>query len=223
MNAKIKKSNGRTCRARNAMNMRPQNTGDSGMRIGLLPVVLALAGLIAGGCASPHSGSATGGPAAAAEKLPPVIPPPEAFFAKFRPADQDAGRKFYKKYIDVNGLPVAASGDVTDEALQRTYHIVTHLLAARPDIIQAMITNGTRLIIIGKDQVYTDMPEYRNSPNPQYLNERVRGTGGVDVTSFGEGKFLYLPLDPYHDERIGVHQICPTHPPAPGPVDPTSP
>ena len=112
MNAKIKKSNGQTCRALNAMNIRPQNMGDSGMKIGLLSAVLALAGLIAGGCASPHSGSSTGGPAAAAEKLPPVIPPPEAFFAKFRAADQDAGRKFYKKYIDVKGLPVAASGDV---------------------------------------------------------------------------------------------------------------
>src|SRR5258708_11069940 len=188
MNAKIKKSNGLTRRARNAMNMRSENMGDSGMRIGLLPIVLALAGLIAGGCASPHPGSSARGPAAAVEKLPPVIPPPEAFFAKFRPADQEAGRKFYKKYIDVKGLPVAASGDVADEALQRTYHIVTHLLAARPDIIQAMITNGTRLIIIGKDQVYTDMPEYRNSPNPQYLNERVRGTGGFKYCGLGRSE-----------------------------------
>jgi hypothetical protein len=28
------------------------------------------------------------------------------------------------------------------------------------------------LIIIGKDQRYTDMPEYRNSSNPDYMNER---------------------------------------------------
>ncbi len=66
-----------------------------------------------------------------------------------------------------------ASGDVADEALQRTYHIVTHLLAGRPDIIEAMAKNGTRLIIIGKDQVYTDMPEYRHSRNPEY-SERTR-------------------------------------------------
>ena len=42
-----------------------------------------------------------------------------------------------------------------------------------------MVKRGTRLIVIGKDQVYTDMPEYRNSPNPAYQNERVRGTGGL--------------------------------------------
>ena len=72
-----------------------------------------------------------------------------------------------------------ASAEVDDAALQRTYDIVTHLLAGRPDVLEAMAKHGTRLIIIGKDQVYTDMPEYRNSPNPAYLNERVRGTGGL--------------------------------------------
>ena len=57
-----------------------------------------------------------------------------------------------------------ASGEVADEALLRTHYIVTHMLAGRPDILEAMAKAGTRLIIIGKDQVYTDMPEYRNQP-----------------------------------------------------------
>ena len=69
---------------------------------------------------------------------------------------------------------------------------------------------GTRLIIIGKDQVYTDMPEYRNHPNPTYQNERVRGTGGLGVTSFGEENLLNLPLDRYDDESIAVHEFCHT-------------
>ena len=36
------------------------------------------------------------------------------------------------------GVPVLASADVADEALQRTHDIVTHLLAGRPDILEAM-------------------------------------------------------------------------------------
>src|SRR5262245_18952281 len=152
---------------------------------------------------------------------PPVIEPPDSFFEKFRPNDREPARKFYKKYIDVKGLPVAASADVDDLALQRTYDIVTHLLAGRPDILQAMITNGTRLIIIGKDQVYTVMPEYRNHPNPAYQNERVRGTGGFDVTSFGEENLLNLALDRYDDESIGVHEFCHTNDAALGRIDPT--
>src|SRR5579875_1400029 len=82
---------------------------------------------------------------------PQVIAPPESFFGKFRERDQQAARKFYKKYLDVNGLSVAASPEVADEALQRTHYLVSHLLAGRPDILQAMAKNGTRLIIIGKD------------------------------------------------------------------------
>ena len=148
--------------------------------------------------------------AAIMKDAPPVTAPPEAFFTKFRPNDQDAARAFYKKYMDLRGISVAAADVVSDEALQRVYYIVTHMLAGRPDIIKAMADHGTRLIIIGKDQVYTDMPEYRNNPNPAYQNERVRGTGGLDVTSFGEESVLNLPLDRYDDENIGVHEFCHT-------------
>jgi hypothetical protein len=139
-----------------------------------------------------------------------VTAPPSTFFDKFRDKDREAARTFYKKYLDVNGLSIAAAGVVADEALLRTHHIVSHMLAGRPDIVEAMKKNGTRLIIIGKDQVYTDMPEYRNHPNPVYQNERVRGTGGLDVTSFGEENLLNLPLDRYDDESIAVHEFCHT-------------
>lgn len=153
--------------------------------------------------------------------LPAVIKPPESFFTRFREADREVAQKFYAKYIDVKGMPVAASADVADEALQRTYYIVTHVLGGRPDVIKAMVDNGTRLIIIGKDQVYTDMPEYRRHPNPDYQNERVRGTGGFDVTSFGEENLLNLPIDRYDDESIGVHEFCHTVDAALGRIDQT--
>jgi hypothetical protein len=149
-------------------------------------------------------------PWSAGETLPPVAPVPDAIFERFRETDRDAARQFYKKYIDVKGLAVLASADVADEALQRTHWIVTHMLAGRPDILEAMGKARTRLIIIGKDQVYTDMPEYRNHPNPAYQNERVRGTGGLGVTSFGEENLLNLAGDRYDDESIGVHEFCHT-------------
>jgi hypothetical protein len=150
---------------------------------------------------------------------PPVTTPPESIFAKFRERDRDVARGFYKKYLEIDGVPVMASADVADEALQRTYEIVTHLLAGRPDVLQVMAKAGTRLIIIGKDQVYTDMPEYRNSPNPEYQNERVRGTGGFQVTSFGEENLLNLAGDRYDDESIGVHEFCHTIDAALGRID----
>jgi alpha-glucosidase len=139
-----------------------------------------------------------------------VTAPPAAFFDKFKDKDRDVARRFYKKYLDIHGVSVAAASQVDDAALLRTHHIVTHMLAGRPDILQTMARFGTRLIIIGKDQVYTDMPEYRNHPNPVYQNERVRGTGGLGVTSFGEENLLNLPLDRYDDESISVHEFCHT-------------
>ena len=158
---------------------------------------------------------------AAHESVPSVTAPPESFFEQVPERDRDVAREFYKKYINVNGLPVAASADVSDKALQRVYEIVTHLLAGRPDILGEMVTNGTRLIIIGRNQLYTDMPEYRHARNPDYMNERVRGTGGFRVTSFGEENVLSLPIDRYDDESIGVHEFCHTIDAALSRIDPT--
>ncbi len=181
-----------------------KRSGGSWLLLAVLPGLILL------------GGASTG--AAAAE--PAVVAPPESFFATVRERDRDVARKFYKKYIDVKGLPVVASAEVADEALQRTHFLVTHLLAGRPDVLGAMVKNGTRLIVIGKDQLYTDMPEYRNSRNPQYLNERVRGTGGFDVTSFGEENLLNLAIDRYDDESIAVHEFCHTIDAALSRIDP---
>ena len=68
-----------------------------------------------------------------------VIRPPESFFEMVRERDRDVARQFYKKYIDVGGMPVVAAAEVADEALQRTHDIVTHMLAGRPDVLEAMV------------------------------------------------------------------------------------
>jgi hypothetical protein len=172
------------------------------------------------------SSDRTAGPSADTRRnalpvTPTVTAPPESFFEKIRERDRGAARNFYARYLDVKGLPVAASAEVADEALERTYYLVTHLLAGRPDILQAMVKHGTRLIIIGKNQVYTDMPEYRRHPNPAYQNERVRGTGGFNITSFGEENLLNLPIDRYDDESIAVHEFCHTIDAALRSLDPT--
>jgi hypothetical protein len=189
-------------------------------------IVVLLTGLVLVGAALAQpgplavggSGATAGGPPTA---LPAVTAPPESFFEKVRANDREAARRFYKKYVDVKGMSVVAAAEVADEALQRTHYLVTHLLAGRPDILQVMVKNGTRLIIIGKDQVYTDMPEYRNHPNAAYQNERVRGTGGLAVTSFGEENLLNLALDRYDDESIAVHEFCHTIDAALSRLDPT--
>jgi len=177
----------------------------------ILAVVFAVLwlGLAMAGCSAVSSVNLHTGDAAVGAGVPPVTAPPDSFFEKVPEEDRAAARDFYKKYVDVKGMPVVAAAQVSDLALQRTCDLVTHVLAGRPDVLKAMVDQGMYLIIIGKDQVYTDMPEYRGSRNPAYLNERVRGTGGLP-TSFGEENLLSLPLDRYDDESIGVHEFCHT-------------
>lgn len=151
---------------------------------------------------------------------PAVTAPPDSFFEIVRERDRDAARAFYEKYIDVNGMPAVAAAEVDDRALQRTHEIVSHMLAGRPDIVEALRERDMYLVIIGRDQVYTDLPENRNARNPDYLNERVRGTGGRP-TSFGEENLLSLPLDRYDDESIAVHEFCHTIDGALRSIDPT--
>ncbi|NQT81587.1 hypothetical protein HQ563_01080 [bacterium] len=164
-------------------------------------IAVAFAALMLGGRAHAQPVDSTDYPA--------VTAPPESFLEKVRERDRDVAREFYRKYIDVKGMPVVAAAEVADLALQRTYDIVTHMLAGRPDVLEAMIDRGMYLVIIGKDQVYTDLPENRKARNPDYLNERVRGTGGLP-TSFGEENLLSLPIDRYDDESIAVHEFCHT-------------
>lgn len=154
-----------------------------------------------------------------AETRPPVLAPPASFFEMVDEKDREVARAFYKKHIDVNGMPVVSADVVDDLALQRTYEIVTRMLAGRPDIVKALVDSKMYLIVMGRDQVYTDMPENRNHPNPDYVNERVRGTGGRP-TSFGEENILSLQLDRYDDESIGVHEFCHTIDGALGAIDP---
>ena len=146
---------------------------------------------------------------ATSSKYPAVTAPPDSFFEKVRERDRQAAREFYRKYIDIKGIPVVAAAEVADLALGRTYAIVTHMLAGRPDILKGLVERGMYLVIIGAHQVYTDLPENRNARNPDYLNERVRGTGGFP-TSFGEENLLSLPIDRYDDESIAVHEFCHT-------------
>lgn len=156
---------------------------------------------------------------AADERLA-VQSPPDCFFSLVSEREREGARGFYKKYFDISGMPLVAASEVADEALERSRWIVQHLLAGRPDVLDAMVRDHMYLIVIGKDQLYCDLPEYSRAPNKAYLNERVRGTGGRP-TSFGEENVLSLPLDRYDDESIAVHEFCHTIDSALRSIDPS--
>jgi len=123
---------------------------------------------------------------------------------------------FYKKYLDADGIPVVASGNVSDEALMRARRVITQMLSKRPDIKAQMVKKGCKVMIIGEKEEVCELPEYAhicNSPeNIAYLNKRARGFGGAPEddfsASFGEENVLGLPSDRYKGESIMVHEFA---------------
>jgi len=86
-------------------------------------------------------------------------------------------------------------GEVADAALERTYSIVTHLLAGRPDVLKRWSKNRN---VSDHHRQGPGLYRYAGIPEPSepgYQNERVRGTGGKP-TSFGEENLLSLSHRP---------------------------
>ena len=132
-----------------------------------------------------------------------VIEIPKSIIDKFK-----LDPNFYKKMINAKGVPITCSARVADAALLQADDLLSKLLAGRPDVLQAMIKDNYRLIIIGANEDVSEVPEYfTDDPvRSAFQNERVRGYGG-STTSFGEENLLCLAIDRYDDENIMIHEF----------------
>lgn len=113
---------------------------------------------------------------------------------------------FYKKYTDVGGLPVLSSEKVSDEGLQEAAYLIGRMLADRPDVLQAMVKNKVRFVVMAPTEMTTDVPEQRNMTPKDYWDQRARGLGGR-ITSCGEENLLNLKGDRYRNENILIHEF----------------
>ena len=56
---------------------------------------------------------------------------------------------FFQKYLEVGGVAVVAPTVVSDEQLVQAREIITGMLSHRPDLLEALAANGTRIAIHG--------------------------------------------------------------------------
>lgn len=120
---------------------------------------------------------------------------------------------FYKKYVDVNGLPLISSSRVPDSAFvaaHRTLYAMTCMLD--PQILDTMIKSDARVAIMARYEGTTDLPEHHYLVNDTSLNwdVRARGLGGTveePLTSCAEENILAYQIDKYHAEDILVHEF----------------
>jgi alpha-glucosidase len=126
---------------------------------------------------------------------------------------------FYTKYCSALGIPIVASAEVPDRALQRAWAIVTQMLngiSQAEEIRNSIIRTSTRIGIIGATQVTTDMPEHRSLytlfPGVDW-NTRTRGVGAtleIPLLSIAEENLLCYPSDLWIDQNVLVHEFAHT-------------
>lgn len=118
---------------------------------------------------------------------------------------------FFSKYLDAGGIPVRSAMVVDDRALFVARDKINLLLTNMPAARANLVRKGAEMHVIGKDQVTSDLPEYRHHKGVKYqengvwtdIDERTRGMGGL-LSSCGEENLLHLPGDRYG----GGSDIC---------------
>ncbi|HEX5324635.1 MAG TPA: hypothetical protein VFW40_12670, partial [Capsulimonadaceae bacterium] len=120
---------------------------------------------------------------------------------------------FFTKQVSYQGIPIMAPAVVSDDALYAAYDRVAMELKNLPMVTSNIAAAGGQVQIIGKDQVPSDLPEFRDlkgKPLAEYngltIDQRTRGMGGLH-TSCGEENLLKLPNDRYKGRDILVHEF----------------
>lgn len=121
---------------------------------------------------------------------------------------------FYKKYTEVNGIPLISSWRVPDScfvAAHRTLYAMTSYL--KPEILQTMIDNGARVAIMARYEGTTDIPEHAwmRADTSICMDVRARGLEGTmdcPLTTCAEENILAYQIDQYHAEDILVHEFA---------------
>lgn len=142
------------------------------------------------------------------------VAPPGSKIVVLDPPEKD----FFSKALDFHGIPIKAHKVVADEALYAAWDrlslMFTNLLTRQPMVISNLVVAGAALHIIGRDQVTTDLPEWRHDKGvarPEYngltRDQRTRGMGGR-LTSCGEENLLRLEKDRYRGRDICLHEFA---------------
>jgi hypothetical protein len=119
---------------------------------------------------------------------------------------------FFSKRLDYREIPIKAHQDVSDDALLECRSRLAMMLKMLPSICRSLREAKAELHIIGRNQVTSDLPEWRHAKGKPFdgkltIDERTRGMGGL-LTSCGEENLLKLPADRYHGRDICVHEFA---------------
>ncbi|WP_395731100.1 hypothetical protein [Prosthecobacter sp.] len=141
---------------------------------------------------------------------------------RYDPQTKDGVPACYTQRESAHGFPIVATAKTNPYALKEVVYLLNLMLDHRPDVRQAMIDSGARMIIMAHDEYTTDLPEFaRLAHEPvkgyealsakAYWDSRARGLGGSQTDPFcscAEENVLGLPGDPYEKECIVIHEFA---------------
>ena len=118
---------------------------------------------------------------------------------------------FYRKHLDVAGLPILASERAPDPALHEAGWIVAGMLKMRPDLLHTLALRGIRLCVMSHEELTTQVPEHSTLAPAKWWDFRARGLGPGPqrpIVSCGAENLLGYVGDPYAGESILVHEFA---------------
>ena len=123
---------------------------------------------------------------------------------------------FYEKFRDAGGLPIVASAQVPDEALDKAQRLVGELLADNPGVLAQLIEEDIRVAIMAAGSVVTDIPEFRDLyevfPGVDWDTRNKGGGLGPNpnnrAIAVAEENLLCYDTDVFPYEDVALHEIA---------------
>src|SRR5262249_16952320 len=136
------------------------------------------------------------------QKLPNVTPPPASFHCD----------PFYTKFTSAREFAVFGQ-QAKDEALLRANDIIRKMFAYRHDILKALIADGVKLVVLGRDESIGELPEYgpanpRTSAGVDLLARVVDYSRDSKLLVVGEENVLGDPREPLAGDCQVIHVMA---------------
>jgi hypothetical protein len=115
---------------------------------------------------------------------------------------------FYKKFINVGGIPIASSASPSDKSLFQAAKWTCNLISlAKPQVVQGLIQAYSKITVIGTNEQILQVPEYMQED--PLINE-LRAFGGSKdspTTITAEENLMCSGQDPFISECKLLHQF----------------
>jgi hypothetical protein len=114
---------------------------------------------------------------------------------------------FYTQVVWSDGIKIQAPANVARESLTNAQVWVRRMLANCPRVKQELVEANATVIIFGRQQELTDLPENQGLAR-LFLEPGIRGMSRSNLAFVAEENLLYLEDDKHNGEGVLVHELA---------------